>query len=254
MYIVLCRRRQEDSISLYNHDEMKNRFIRMKKKEKKKYIRDIYNLARKEWKTERKQKEFEFYLIEEIRRELQEDPERLLELKASCYSFSDCTDIEILISLLSIFIGKMTGKEEVLLLISVLLLSIVAIFFTYPHKQCKFAFDNIELCEFEKVVVKEDHLCDKVTINNMIRRIEDLKYHWLQRKISLVELGEDVERLIDDLKKEADYDKMRKYIENKLILEENLEKSRPLIRKCLEKYAREKSFYEIISNSMESNE
>ena len=41
----------------------------MKKEEKKRFIKDIYNAAKKEWKQEKKQKVIEFYLKEELKKE-----------------------------------------------------------------------------------------------------------------------------------------------------------------------------------------
>ena len=63
----------------------------------------------------------------------------------------------------------------------------------------------------------------------MIGRIEELKQNWLKKKISLIELGEKAEALVEELKREMDYSKMKGYVENIIILDKNVENSKAII-------------------------
>lgn len=198
---------------------------------------------------------------------------------------------------------------EASIILSILLLSIIAIYLPAPYKKCKFVLDNIEQHELEKIMNKReivsendmDKRDEKEHIIDMIERIEGLKKKWLQKKVSLIELGANVETLVDELKKETYYSKVKEYVENAIILDKNIENSESMIsntsmafvtvmltinalflakneieillyiylgvaflfmvgiivifysamKKYLGKYAREKSFYEILKKHMD---
>lgn len=209
----------------------------MKKEEKKRFIKDIYNAAKKEWKQEKKQKVIEFYLKEELIKELEEGPERYYELKVYCNQFSDVGDIQVLVAMLSVLIGYVSDFDKGSIIICVLLLSIISIYLPIPYKKCKFVLDNIEQCELEEIMVKKEKVSgndkdernEKEHINDMIGRIEELKQTWLKKKISLIELGEKAEALVEELKRETDYSKVKRYVENILILDKNVENSKAII-------------------------
>lgn len=209
----------------------------MKKEEKKRFIKDIYNAAKKEWKQEKKQKVIEFYLKEELKKELEEGPERYYELKVYCNQFSDVGDIQVLVAMLSVLIGYVSDFDKGSIIICVLLLSIISIYLPIPYKKCKFVLDNIEQCELEEIMVKKEKVSrndkdernEKEHINDMIGRIEELKQTWLKKKISLIELGEKAEALVEELKRETDYSKVKGYVENIIILDQNVENSKAMI-------------------------
>ena len=209
----------------------------MKKEEKKRFIKDIYNAAKKEWKQEKKQKVIEFYLKEELKKELEEGPERYYELKVYCNQLSDVGDIQVLVAMLSVLIGYVSDFDKGSIIICVLLLSIISIYLPIPYKKCKFVLDNIKQCELEEIMVKKEKVSEndkdqrneKEHINDMIGRIEELKQNWLKKKISLIELGEKAEALVEELKRETDYSKVKKYVENILILDKNVENSKAII-------------------------
>lgn len=209
----------------------------MKKEEKKRFIKDIYNAAKKEWKQEKKQKVIEFYLKEELKKELEEGPERYYELKVYCNQFSDVGDIQVLVAMLSVLIGYVSDFDKGSIIICVLLLSTISIYLPIPYKKCKFVLDNIEQCELEEIMLKKEKVSgndkdernEKEHINDMIGRIEELKQTWLKKKISLIELGEKAEALVEELKREADYSKVKEYVENIIILDKNVEKSKAMI-------------------------
>ena len=209
----------------------------MKKEEKNRFIKDIYGAAKKEWKQEKKQKVIEFYLKEELKKELEEGPERYYELKVYCNQFSDVGEIQVLVAMLSVLIGYVSDFEKGSLIICVLLLSIMSIYLPTPYKKCKFVLDNIEQCELEEIMVKRemvsennmDEANEKEHINDMIRRIEELKQNWLKKKISLIELGEKAGALVEELKRETDYNKVKEYVENIIILDKNVENSKAMI-------------------------
>ena len=209
----------------------------MKKEEKKRFIKDIYNAAKKEWKQEKKQKVIEFYLKEELKKELEEGPERYYELKVYCNQFSDVGDIQVLVAMLSVLIGYVSDFDKGSIIICVLLLSTISIYLPIPYKKCKFVLDNIEQCELEEIMLKKEKVSgndkdernEKEHINDMIGRIEELKRTWLKKKISLIELGEKAEALVEELKREADYSKVKGYVENIIILDKNVEKSKAMI-------------------------
>lgn len=209
----------------------------MKKEEKNRFIKDIYDAAKKEWKQEKKQKVIEFYLKEELKKELEEGPERYYELKVYCNQFSDVGEIQVLVAMLSVLIGYVSGFEKGSLIICVLLLSIMSIYLPTPYKKCKFVLDNIEQCELEEIMVKRemvsennmDEANEKEHINDMIGRIEELKQNWLKKKISLIELGEKAGALVEELKRETDYNKVKEYVENIIILDKNVENSKAMI-------------------------
>ncbi len=209
----------------------------MKKEEKKRFIKDIYNAAKKEWKQEKKPKVIEFYLKEELKKELEEGPERYYELKVYCNQFSDVGDMQVLVAMLSVLIGYVSDFEKGSIIICVLLLSIISIYLPTPYKKCKFVLDNMEQCELEEIMVKREKVSEnnmderneKEHINDMIGRIEELKQNWLKKKISLIELGEKAEALVEELKRETDYSKVKGYVENIIILDKNVENSKAMI-------------------------
>ena len=209
----------------------------MKKEEKNRFIKDIYNAAKKEWKQEKKQKVIEFYLKEELKKELEEGPERYYELKVYCNQFSDVGDIQVLVAMLSVLIGYVSDFDKGSIIICVLLLSMISIYLPIPYKKCKFVLDNIEQCELKEIMVKKENVSgndkdernEKEHINHMIGRIEELKQIWLKKKISLIELGEKAEMLVEELKRETDYSKVKGYVENIIILDQNAENSKAMI-------------------------
>ena len=281
----------------------------MKKDGKIRFIKDIYNSAKKEWKREKKQKVIEFYLKEELKKELEENPDRYYELKVYCNQFADIGEIQVLVGMLSVLIGYVSKFEQASIILSILLLSIISIYLPAPYKKCKFVLDNIEQHELEKIMNKReivsendmDKRDEKEHIIDMIERIEGLKKKWLQKKVSLIELGANVEKFVDELKKETYYSKVKEYVENAIILDKNIENSESMIsntsmafvtvmltinalflakneieillyiylgvaflfmvgiivifysamKKYLGKYAREKSFYEILKKHMD---
>ena len=209
----------------------------MKKDGKIRFIKDIYNSAKKEWKREKKQKVIEFYLKEELKKELEENPDRYYELKVYCNQFADIGEIQVLVGMLSVLIGYVSKFEQASFILSILLLSIIAIYLPAPYKKCKFVLDNIEQHELEKIMNKReivsendmDKRDEKEHIIDMIERIEGLKKKWLQKKVSLIELGANVETLVDELKKETYYSKVKEYVENAIILDKNIENSESMI-------------------------
>lgn len=261
---------------------------------KKRYIKDIYNTAKKNWKKNRKQKVIYFYLKEELEKELKENPDRYLEIKAYCDELSDVTDISILIAVLSTLIEISEIK------IYIVTLAIVAIYAVIPYKKCKFVLDNIKEQELEKIMDKQDNLNKQENIDDLIEKVNVLKQKWLNKEVSLFELGDDIRLLVENMKMKPDYWKIKMYIENKLVLDKNISESENLItnvsltfisiliatnslflnqiegtwtymymivallaligiiilcclviKKHIGKYAREKSFYEIVRNAME---
>lgn len=155
----------------------------MKKDGKIRFIKDIYNSAKKEWKREKKQKVIEFYLKEELKKELEENPDRYYELKVYCNQFADIGEIQVLVGMLSVLIGYVSKFEQASFILSILLLSIIAIYLPAPYKKCKFVLDNIEQHELEKIMNKReivsendmDKRDEKEHIIDMIERIEGLK-------------------------------------------------------------------------------
>lgn len=74
-------------------------------------------------------------------------------------------------------------------------------------------------------MVSENNRDKKENTNDLISKIDKLKQEWLQKKISLIELGEYVETLVNELKNEEDYCKVKGYVQNVIILDKNVENS-----------------------------
>lgn len=127
----------------------------MRKKTKNRFIKDIYNSAKKEWKRKKKHKVIEFYLKEELKKELEENPDRYYELKVYCNQFSDVGEIQILVAMLSVLIGYVSDFEKGSIIICIFLLSIISIYLPTPYKKCKFVFDNIDQHEIEEIMQKK---------------------------------------------------------------------------------------------------
>lgn len=202
----------------------------MRKKTKNRFIKDIYNSAKKEWKRKKKHKVIEFYLKEELKKELEENPDRYYELKVYCNQFSDVGEIQILVAMLSVLIGYVSDFEKGSIIICIFLLSIISIYLPTPYKKCKFVFDNIDQHEIEEIMQKKEMVSEnnrdkKENTNDLISKIDKLKQEWLQKKISLIELGEYVETLVNELKNEEDYCKVKGYVQNVIILDKNVENS-----------------------------
>lgn len=274
----------------------------MSQMRKKRYIREIYSSAKREWKRNNKQKVVEFYIKRELEKELKEDLAgyRYFELKVYCNELSNIDDLSIMIAVLSVFMGISDTEKNIIWVI--VMLAIIAIFAVYPFKKCKFVLDNMTVQEVEKIMAKQDNLDKQDNINDLIEKIEDLKQKWLNKEVSLLEVGDASLVLVNKLKEEPDYYKVKKYIENKLLLDKNIVASETLItnttltfipilitinslflklnegvtwvynilymgialliligagilcysiiKKHIGKYAREKSFYEIVKNTM----
>ena len=130
----------------------------MKKEGKKRFIKDIYNAAKKEWKQEKKQKDIEFYLRKELKKELKKGPERYYELKVYCNQLADIGEIQILIGMLSVLIGYVTKFEQGSIFLIIFMLSIITIYLPIPYKKCKFVLDNMAKHELKKIMKKRNNI------------------------------------------------------------------------------------------------
>lgn len=68
-----------------------------------------------------------------------------------------------------------------------------------------------------------------ISIEEMDEQINVLKERWLKKKISLFELTNKIEGLLFELRKQEDYHKLKKHIENIVILDQNIESSTSVI-------------------------
>lgn len=105
----------------------------MKKTEKLDLLR-IFTIRRRKNGNEKRSKSYWILPQGRIKKELEENPDRYYELKVYCNQFADIGEIQVLVGMLSVLIGYVSKFEQASIILSILLLSIIAIYLPAPYK------------------------------------------------------------------------------------------------------------------------